>query len=117
MMSKSWFKRLLLSYLPIFIIVITFIFFVFFQLISEQGRKEAISANSMLSLQAMRLIDTSLRAIDNMVMKESSNNEQLINFFNSNESGDPYISISAVLKMNDDDCLLPAYRFDISCSL
>jgi len=101
MMSKSWFNRLLLSYMPIFIIVVTFTFFVFFQLISEQGRKEAINANSMLSLQAMRLIDTSLRAIDNMVMKESINNKSLIDFFNSNEEGDPYINISAVVKMND----------------
>ncbi|MGO4185091.1 helix-turn-helix domain-containing protein [Paenibacillus sp. TAF43_2] len=101
MMSKSWFNRLLLSYMPIFIIVVTFTFFVFFQLISEQGRKEAINANSMLSLQAMRLIDTSLRAIDNMVMKESINNKSLIDFFNSNENGDPYINISAVMKMND----------------
>ncbi|WP_169082381.1 helix-turn-helix domain-containing protein [Paenibacillus sp. PL91] len=100
-MSKSWFYRLLLSYMPIFIIVVTFTFFVFFQLISEQGRKEAINANSMLSLQAMRLIDTSLRAIDNMVMKESINNKSLIDFFNSKEGGDPYINISAVKKMND----------------
>ncbi|WP_231637483.1 helix-turn-helix domain-containing protein [Paenibacillus sp. FJAT-27812] len=101
MMSKSWFNRLLLSYMPIFIIVVTFTFFVFFQLISEQGRKEAINANSMLSLQAMRLIDSSLRAVDNMVMKESINNQSLIHFFNSKEGGDPYINISAVMKMND----------------
>lgn len=101
MMSKSWFNRLLLSYMPIFIIVVTFIFFVFFQLISEQGRKEAINANSMLSLQAMRLIDTSLRAIDNMVMKEIINSKPLIDFFNSKEGADPYVNISAVAKMND----------------
>ncbi|MDQ8737635.1 helix-turn-helix domain-containing protein [Paenibacillus sp. LHD-38] len=101
MMSKSWFNRLLLSYMPIFIIVVTFTFFVFFQLISEQGRKEAINANSMLSLQAMRLIDTSLRAIDNMVMKESINSKPLIDFFNSKEGADPYVNISAVMKMND----------------
>ncbi|CAM4121249.1 helix-turn-helix domain-containing protein [Paenibacillus alkaliterrae] len=101
MMSKSWFNRLLLSYMPIFIIVVTFTFFVFFQLISEQGRKEAINANSMLSLQAMRLIDTSLKAIDNMVMKESINSKPLIDFFNGKEGGDPYVNISAVMKMKD----------------
>ncbi|MCA0757210.1 helix-turn-helix domain-containing protein [Paenibacillus sp. N4] len=100
-MSKSWFNRLLLSYMPIFIIVVTFTFFVFFQLISEQGRKEAINANSMLSLQAMRLIDTSLRAIDNMVMNESINSKPLIDFFNSKEGGDPYVNISAVMKMKE----------------
>ncbi|SDS46739.1 Helix-turn-helix domain-containing protein [Paenibacillaceae bacterium GAS479] len=100
-MNKSWFNRLLLSYMPIFIIVITFIFFVFFQMISEQGRKEAINANSMLSTHAMRLIDTSLRAIDNMVMKESVNSKPFADFFNSKEGNDPYINISAVTKMND----------------
>ncbi|MDQ6422865.1 helix-turn-helix domain-containing protein [Paenibacillus sp. LHD-117] len=100
-MSKSWFNRLLLSYMPIFIIVVTFTFFVFFQLISDQGRKEAINANNMLSTQAIRLIDTSLRAIDNMVMKESINSKPLNDFFNSKEDGDPYINISAVMKMKE----------------
>lgn len=100
-MGKTLFHRLLLSYVPIFFIVVTFTFFVFFQLLSEQSRKEALNANKMLSLQAMRLIDTSLKAIDNMVMTESINNKQLIDFFNNEAKDNVYINISAVKKMQD----------------
>lgn len=98
-MQKTLFKRLLLSYLPIFFIVVTFTFFVFFQLLSEQSRKEALNANKMLSLQAMRLTDTSLKAIDNTVMTETINNRQLIDFFNSTSKDDVYVNIGAVNKM------------------
>lgn len=100
-MGKTLFHRLLLSYIPIFFIVVTFTFFVFFQLLSDQSRKEALNANKMLSLQAMRLIDTSLKAIDNMVMTESINNKQLIDFFNNDAKDNVYINISAVKKMQD----------------
>ncbi|WP_408892163.1 helix-turn-helix domain-containing protein [Paenibacillus taichungensis] len=100
-MRKTLFNRLLFSYMPIFIVVVTFTFFVFFQILSEQSRKEALNANKMLSLQAMRLIDTSLKAIDNMIMSETINNKQLIDFFNNEEKNNIFINISAVKKMQD----------------
>lgn len=100
-MRKSWFNRLLLSYMPVFIIVITFVFFVFFQVFSEQSRKEALKSNEMLSLQAMQLIDTSLKAIDNTVLREIASSGDLRTFFKSNKEGDPFINIRAVSKMKD----------------
>ncbi|MFK7691485.1 helix-turn-helix domain-containing protein [Paenibacillus sp. HJGM_3] len=100
-MRKTMFNRLLLSYMPIFFIVVTFTFFVFFQLLSEQIRKETLGANKMLSQQAMRLIDTSLKAIDNRVMTETINNKGLIDFFNNESKQDVYLNISAVNQLND----------------
>ncbi|WP_339293952.1 AraC family transcriptional regulator [Paenibacillus sp. FSL W7-1279] len=101
MMRKSWFKRLLLSYMPVFMIVITFIFFVFFQMFSEQSRREALNANKTLSLQAMRIVDTSLKVIDNMIVLESINSESLNNFFKANSGSDAYINIRAVQKLKE----------------
>lgn len=100
-MRKSWFNRLLLSYMPVFIIVVTFIFFVFFQVFSEQSRQEALKSNEMLSLQAMQLIDTSLKAIDNTILREIASSEDLRSFFRSSKQGDPFINIRAVGKMKD----------------
>ncbi|MEC0240119.1 helix-turn-helix domain-containing protein [Paenibacillus dokdonensis] len=100
-MRKSWFKRLLLSYMPIFVIVITFIFFVFFQLFSEQSRQEALNANKTLSLQAMRMVDTSLKVIDNMIVLESINSKPLNDFFKSSITSDPYINIQTVQKLKE----------------
>lgn len=100
-MGRTWFYRQLLSYLPVLFIVITFLFFVFFQLLSEQNRREALEANKMLSLQAMRLVDTSLKAIDHMVMMESINNKGLGEFFDSSKQDGVYIDINAVKQMQN----------------
>lgn len=100
-MRRSWYKRLLLSYMPIFVIVITFIFFVFFQLFSEQSRREALNVNKSLSLQAMRMVDTSLKVIDNMIVLEIINSEPLNDFFKSSAASDPYINIQAVQKLKE----------------
>ena len=56
--------------------------FVFFQLFSEQSRREALNANKSLSLQAMRMVDTSLKVIDNMIVLESINSKALNDFSN-----------------------------------
>ncbi|MFD0962018.1 helix-turn-helix domain-containing protein [Paenibacillus chungangensis] len=95
MFRKTWFYRLLLSYMPIIIIIISFLFFVFFQMLSEQQRKEAIAANKMLSEQAIRLVDTQLKAIDQMIMMETINNAALNAFFNAQPNDDIYVNIHA----------------------
>lgn len=98
-MRKTWFVRLLLSYMPIFLIVVTFSFFVFFQLLSEQNRKQAANANNQLSIQAMRSIDTSLKAIDSAIMLEIIYNKQLTGFFDGRSGSNAYLNISAVDQM------------------
>lgn len=100
-MRKSWFRRLLLSYMPAFIVVITFVFFVCFQLISEQNRKDALQASKQLSLQTMRIVDASLKVIDNMVVLESINSKALQDFFNASADSNNYINIQAVQKLKE----------------
>ncbi|MFC4597323.1 helix-turn-helix domain-containing protein [Cohnella hongkongensis] len=98
-MRKTWFVRLLLSYMPIFLIVVTFSFFVFFQLLSEQNRKQAAQANNQLSIQAMRSIDAALKAIDSAIMLEIIYNKQLTGFFDGGADSNAYLNISAVDQM------------------
>ncbi len=98
-MRKTWFIRLLLSYMPIFLIVVTFLFFVFFQLLSEQNRQQAANANNQLSIQAMRSIDASLKAIDSAIMLEIIYNKQLTDFFDGRSGSNAYLNISAVDQM------------------
>ncbi|MFD0696730.1 helix-turn-helix domain-containing protein [Paenibacillus sp. GCM10027628] len=100
-MGRTWFYRLLFSYMPVFFIVVTFIFFVFFQMLSEQSRNEALNANKTLSMQAIRLIDSSLKAVDNMVMLEIINSPELSKFYNDPNGTDAYITIQAVKKLQD----------------
>ncbi|EAA9756027.1 hypothetical protein C3550_24580, partial [Salmonella enterica] len=67
-MNNSWFRRLLLSYLPVFFIVTTILFIIFFQVFNEQNRREALKANEFLASQVTQYLDNSLRSIDFKVL-------------------------------------------------
>ncbi|WP_231571137.1 PDC sensor domain-containing protein [Gordoniibacillus kamchatkensis] len=100
MSRKAWFYRQLLSYMPAFFIVVSFIFFVFFQLLSEQNRKEAMKANETLLLQAMHSVDSSLKTIDQMLLTEMINNPDLQAFFTRGKQDDVLLNMQVVKAMN-----------------
>ncbi|TFE28941.1 AraC family transcriptional regulator [Cohnella luojiensis] len=99
-MNSNWFRRLLLSYLPMFFIVITILFFVFFQTLNEQNRKEAIKANEFLTQQVIRFTDNSLKTVDYRVLRDILSAPVLKRFF-STDSNDVYESIEATKLMDD----------------
>ncbi|WP_366291667.1 helix-turn-helix domain-containing protein [Paenibacillus sp. AN1007] len=95
-MNNNWFRRLLLSYLPIFFIVTTILFFIFFQVFNEQNRREALKANEFLASQVTQYLDNSLRSIDFKVLREILTNSNLKNYFSGSGSEDVYAGIQAV---------------------
>ncbi|WP_223829448.1 helix-turn-helix domain-containing protein [Paenibacillus arenilitoris] len=95
-----WFRRLLLSYLPVFFIVTMILFVVFFQTLNEQNRREAIKANEFLAQQVIHFTDTSLRDIDYRVVREILTNADVKRFF-SRSSMDVHANIQA-LKVIDE---------------
>jgi two-component system response regulator YesN len=99
-MNSNWFRRLLLSYLPVFFIVITILFVVFFQTLNEQNRKEAIKANEFLSQQVIRFTDNSLKTLDYRILRDILSTPVLQRFFNT-DSNDVYENIQATKIMDD----------------
>lgn len=95
-MNNNWFRRLLLSYLPVFFIVTTILFFIFFQVFNEQNRREALKANEFLASQVTQYLDNSLRSIDFKVLREILTNPNLKNYFSVSGSDDVYAGIQAV---------------------
>ncbi|GGF66723.1 hypothetical protein GCM10010912_09590 [Paenibacillus albidus] len=95
-MNNNWFRRLLLSYLPVFFIVTTILFIIFFQVFNEQNRKEALKANEFLASQVMQYLDNSLRSIDFKVLREILTNPNLKDYFTANGSNDVYAGMLAV---------------------
>lgn len=96
---KAWFYRQLLSYMPVFFIVISFVFFVFFQMLGEQSRQGAIQANEMMIQQAMRSVDNSLKAIDQMLVQELLFNPDMSEFFNHEDQDNVYLNMQALKAM------------------
>ncbi|MFC5467380.1 helix-turn-helix domain-containing protein [Cohnella suwonensis] len=99
-MNRNWFRKLLLSYLPVFFVVITALFVIFFQTLSEQNRKEAIKANEYLAQQVIRYTDNELRKIDYRVVREILADPVVSRFFSLNDI-DVYENIQAGKIMED----------------
>lgn len=100
-MNNNWFRRLLLSYLPVFFIVTTILFFIFFQVFNEQNRREALKANEFLASQVTQYLDNSLRSIDFKVLREILTNPNLKNYFSVSGSDDVYAGIQAVQVLDE----------------
>jgi AraC-like DNA-binding protein/sugar diacid utilization regulator len=101
-MNNNWFKRLLLSYLPVFFIVTTILFIIFFQVFNEQNRKEALKANEFLASQVMQYLDNSLRSIDFKVLREILTNPDLKNYYQSSSVRDDVIAGMKAVQVIDE---------------
>lgn len=88
-MNHSWYNRLLISYMPIFIIVPLLLLVIFYFGSAELSRKETAKANEVFSRQAMQSLDYSFRAINEMMNREIISNEYEP-FFSA--AGNPYIA-------------------------
>ncbi|MFJ5761336.1 helix-turn-helix domain-containing protein [Neobacillus sp. NPDC093182] len=63
-MKRSWYYRMIFSYIPIFFIMTSFLFFIFFQTVNEHLRKNAIRTSELLTLQTKEKVEDSLETID-----------------------------------------------------
>lgn len=99
-MNSSWFRKLLLSYLPVFFVVVTILFVVFFQSLNEQNRKEAIKANEFLTQQVVLFTDNSLKTLNYQVLRDTLTADEVRLFFNTDNS-DVYRNIQATKLMDD----------------
>lgn len=89
-MGKSWFFRLLFSYLPVFFIVISFLIAVFFFSIGEITREAAETVNRGSAEHTLSVVDHSLRTIEQMMIKEMMEIGGIQNFFNDTLWDTPY---------------------------
>ncbi|BBH24249.1 hypothetical protein Back11_55940 [Paenibacillus baekrokdamisoli] len=80
-MGKSWFYKLLHSYLLVLFIICLSLFLITYLTINEMSRKSAYKANEALSHNVMELVDNTLAGIDSMMLYEIQNNERIKLFY------------------------------------
>lgn len=107
MRKMSWFYRLFFSYMPIFFIMTSFLFFMFFQILNHQGRKEAIQTNEYLLRQALGVINQSLKSIDQSIYVDLLYNPHMKQFYYEAEAKDILINRKMVDKINEMKMLHP----------
>lgn len=90
--KRPWFKRLLLSYLPVFLGIATVLSILFVYAAIGVGRNEAVRANRVFASQVLQSIDYSLRTVDQMMLNELGMNGVWNKFFEPSPQDNRYLA-------------------------
>lgn len=92
-MKKNWFKRLLLSYLPIFFFIALALILLSAVSASELSKKETMRANKVFADHVMQMIDHTMRTMDQQIIKEVQTNEKINQFYAQYYTGNPTMTL------------------------
>ncbi|CAM4293272.1 AraC-like DNA-binding protein [Paenibacillus endophyticus] len=81
-MKKSWYRRMLLSYFPIFLFTITMLTFLSFLMVNELSNNETVKADRISTGYIIDTLSRSLRGIETDVLEEIEKNNYYRQFMN-----------------------------------
>lgn len=109
-MLRKWFNRLLLSYLPIFFVVISILIVTSFMFVYQLTQNEAIKVNRIYADHVMQTVDHYLRVTDQMVMKEIQGTATFDSFFKEGfGSEQPWVNYQTNLKLRQLERAIPLF--------
>ncbi|HEY4430842.1 MAG TPA: AraC family transcriptional regulator [Paenibacillus sp.] len=79
-MKRNWFQRLLLSYLPVFIVIVFLFVFIGIVQLNDLSKKESIKSSRVYAENLMNSVDMSLRSIEMMTLETITRNEKITGF-------------------------------------
>ncbi|MCD9023719.1 helix-turn-helix domain-containing protein [Cohnella silvisoli] len=105
-MRKTWYYRLLFSYMPVFFLIVSFLFFIFFQALSERAQQDTTRIYETIDSQAQQSVEQALQSIDYLMVNKQTNNItpgtfNLIDFFNQEGQPSPYFTYQANKEFNN----------------
>lgn len=103
----SWYYRILLSYAPIFFVVISVLIFTFSTILNNSAQNQIELTNQAIAMKVMQSVDTNLRAAERMVVKEMYTNEKLSAFFSGGETQTVSDYFTIARKLDDFSSILP----------
>ena len=80
-MKMNWYYRLLLSYTPIFFLIISSLIFVLFTSLNRASKDQYLETNRAIVRQMAHYTDTNLQLVERNVVSEMYRNETLQSFF------------------------------------
>jgi hypothetical protein len=80
-MGMNWYYRLLLSYTPIFFLIISSLIFVLFTSLNRASKDQYLETNRAIIRQMVHYTDANLQLIERNVVSEMYRNETLQSFF------------------------------------
>lgn len=82
-MKKNWRNRLVFAYLPVFILVIIVLLWIFFVTMSELSKQQALKANEIYAENTMQYIDSKLRTVEQYIVQTFLDDQSLIDFYST----------------------------------
>ncbi|MDG0808821.1 hypothetical protein [Cohnella rhizosphaerae] len=80
-MSKTWLRRMMWSHIPLFLIVFSFLIFIFLQAIVEQNRQNAKASSQAFTAQLLQSVHVSLKTVDHLVIREAAEQQAAVRLF------------------------------------
>jgi two-component system response regulator YesN len=84
-MKFNLYYRLLLSYAPIFFVVISMLIFVFFSILNNSAKQQILETNEVMSNQIVQSLDANLEVTERILIREIMGNQAIKLFFNDNQ--------------------------------
>jgi two-component system response regulator YesN len=84
-MKFNLYYRLLLSYAPIFFVVISMLIFVFFSILNNSAKQQILETNEVMSNQIVQSLDANLEVTERILIREILGNQAIKLFFNDNQ--------------------------------
>ncbi|GGI44945.1 hypothetical protein GCM10008018_09630 [Paenibacillus marchantiophytorum] len=81
-MRKKWRNRLVFAYLPVFILVIVVLLWIFFVTMSELSKQQALKANEIYAENTMQYVDSKLRTVEQYIVQTFLDDQSVIDFYN-----------------------------------
>ena len=86
-MSRKWFYRLLVSYLPAFVCFVSVLLLIGFFALSNLSRKSAAKANEVFALHVMESFDNALQEIERSLDGEMLSDSEIVRFVTFGQEG------------------------------
>lgn len=91
-LSRKWFYRLLLSYLPLLLIGLSVMLVLFFWFITEVAQREARNSAEMVGRNMLSSLDAYIQTLDQLMVKEMISGEWMKLYFYPAEAGNKYFN-------------------------
>ncbi|AEI40807.1 helix-turn-helix domain-containing protein [Paenibacillus mucilaginosus] len=106
-MRMNLYYRMLLSYTPIFFVVISVLIFSFYSVFSSSAENQLRMMNEAIAVKVLQAIDANLKSAERMVIKEVNINRSLSDFFTSAEDQALYDYFRISQNMDELSSILP----------
>lgn len=101
-MKRSWYSRMLFSYFPVFLLVVTVLIFLAFMIVTELSRSETAKANYISTSYIVDTVERTLSDVELGVLQEIGNNYSYNDFLDDSAGNAPPVngSYEVVQSMN-----------------